>query len=257
MPVSKDSMFFSTRVKIERAKQHVRELAEELAEYFNTKPFRIVVEKDTESDNHLWTLRMKNEVPGHLSEIIGEAANKLRTSLDLLASDMVSMAGGDAKNVCFPFGEDAGSLKKAIKQSNLDRAGDDIVDIVKSLKPYRGGNELLRALHDLDLTGKRKPLVPSVHYAGIKDYRKTRAGDPILKINNAHCGPIHDGMVIASMPPVSNARVGKTFQPLLKITFDEDPLLRNKDIAEALNGLIFLTEEIIRIFVAHFEPKGE
>jgi len=249
-------MFFRSRVKIERARQHVRELGEELAEYVKTKPYRVVVEKDTDSENHLWTLREKNEVPPHLSGIIADTFHKLNASLDLMAADLVSMAGGDPKNVYFPFGDDADGFEKMIQLSHIDRAGDDIVEVVRSLKPYRKGNELLRAIHDLDTSGKSKDLALSVHYAGIKDIKVSRTGDPIVKAGNAHCGPIHDGMVIISLPPASNARAGKTFQPLLKFTFDGDPLLRGKEVVEALSGVVFLTEEIIRIFVEHFEAKG-
>ena len=256
MPVSKDEMFFNSRVKIERARQHVRELGEELGEYFKTKPYRVVVEKDPDSDNHLWTLRVKNEVPGNLSEIIVDTTQKLRASLDLLASDLVSMAGGKAKKISFPFGKDAAAFEKMMKQSNLASAGDDIVEIARALKPYKGGNELLRALHDLGTTDKQKTLIATVHYGGIKDFQKSRGNDPLSIVNDTRCGNIHDGMVIASLPPASNARIGKIFQPILKITFDEDPLLRDKDIVEALNGFIFLTEEIIRVFVQHFEAKG-
>src|SRR3990172_1903198 len=139
MPVSKDDKFFSSKLKIERAKRHILELSNEIVSYLKTKPFRVVVEKDPDSSNHLWTLRVKNEVPCHLSVIIVDAIHNLRASLDLLASDLVSMAGGNTKNVYFPFGDDADGLERMIKQKRLDRAGDDIVEIVRSLKPYRGG----------------------------------------------------------------------------------------------------------------------
>ncbi|MBA7656435.1 hypothetical protein ES703_64359 [subsurface metagenome] len=256
MPASKDDKFFSSKLKIERAKRHIRELSNEIVDYLKTKPFRVVVEKDPDSSNHLWTLRVKNEVPSHLSGIIGDAIHNLRASLDLLASDLVSMAGGNTKNVYFPFGDDADGFEEMIKKRHLDRAGDDVVEIVRSLKPYKGGNEFLRAIHDLDIIDKHKTLIPVAHYAGIKNFQMLNASGPMLTINNMHCGPIRDGMVLMSLPPARNVRIGQTFQPSLKITLNEGPLARDKDIAEALNELSSLTEGIIRTFEEHFETKG-
>ena len=256
MPVSKDDKFFSSKLKIERAKRHIWELSNEIVDYLKTKPFRVVVEKDPDSSNHLWTLRVKNEVPCHLSVIIGDAIHNLRASLDLLASDLVSMAGGNTQNVYFPFGDNADGFEEMIKKRHLDRAGDDIVEIVKSLKPYKGGNELLRTIHDLDITDKHKTLIPAAHYAGIKNFQMLNASGPLLMINNMHCGPIRDGMVLMSLPPAGNVSIGQTFQPSLKITLNEGPLARDKDIIEALDEFTSLTEGIIRTFEEHFETKG-
>jgi hypothetical protein len=166
MPVSKDDKFFSSKLKIERAKRHIQELSNGIVDYLKARPFRVVVEKDPNSPNHLWTLRVKNEVPCHLSAIIGDAIHNLRASLDLLASDLVSMAGGNTKNVYFPFGDDADGFEEMIKKRHLDQAGDDVVEMVRSLKPYKGGNELLRTIHDLDITDKHKTLIPTAHYGG-------------------------------------------------------------------------------------------
>lgn len=257
METSKDTLFFNSKVKIERARMHIRELDEELAEYLKTKPFRVVVEKDPESENHLWTLRVKNEPPPQLSEIIGDAAHKLSAALDLMASDLVSMAGGKSKNVYFPFGEDAVGFERVIKLSGIDRAGEDIVELVRSLEPYKGGNELLAAIHNLDGTDRQKPLAASVHYAGVKDFQKGRGNDPLSKVNDAHCGPVNDGTVIISLPPDSRHRAGRTFQPLLRVTFDEEPLTRGRDIVEALNGMMARTEEVIGIFAGYLETRGK
>lgn len=256
MPVSKDDKFFSSKLKIQRAKHHIRELSNELVDYLKTKPFRVVVEKDPDSSNHLWTLRVKNEVPCHLSVIIGDAIHNLRASLDLLASDLVLMAGGNTNNVYFPFGDDADGFEEMIKKRHLDRAGDDIVGIVRSLKPYKGGNEMLRAIHDLDITDKHKTLIPAAHYAGIKNFQMLNASGPMLTINNMHCGPIRDGMVLMSLPSARNVSIGQTFQPSLKITLNEGPLARDKDIVEALNEFTSLTEGIIRTFEEYFKTKG-
>jgi len=254
---AKDTLFFNSKVKIERTKLFIKELGDELAQYFNTKPYRVVVEEDPESGNHNWTLREKNEVPDNLSHIIGQAAHTLCASLDALAAELVSMAGAKVKNVYFPFAEDAKSSEKMLELSGIDRAGDEVVEIVRSLKPYKGGNELLTALHNLDTFDNGRAHTATVHYVGIKNLQKLRSNDPLLEVDKAHCGPIHDGTVIVSLPPSSKYRPGKSFQPALKITFDEEPMTRDKNIVEALGGLTALTEEVIGIFATHLGAAGE
>jgi hypothetical protein len=255
MPVSKSDRFFNSKLKIERSKRHIRELSNEVVDYLKTKPFRVVVEKDTYSSNHLWTLRVRREVPCHFAVIIGDAIHNLRASLDLLASDLVSIAGGNINNVSFPFGDSPEGFEEMVKKRHLDRAGADIVEVVRSFKPYKGGNELLRVIHDLDITDKHKALIPSAHYAGIENFQMSNASGPMLTINNFHCGPIRDGMVIMSLPPAANIAVGQTFQPSLKITLDEGPLTARIDIIDALNQLTAVAESVLGAFEKHIEGE--
>jgi hypothetical protein len=200
-------------------------------------------------------LRVKNEVPCHLSVIIGDVIHNLRAALDLLASDLVLMVGGNTKDVYFPFSNDADGFEEMIKKRHFDHAGEDIVGIVRSLKPYKGGNDLLRALHDLDITDKHKTLIPTVHYAGIKNFQMLNASGPLLTINDMHCGPIRDGMVLMSLPPARNVSIGQSFQPSLKITLDEDPLTEGKDIVQMLDEFVSLVDGIIKTFKEYFEAK--
>ena len=46
-----------------------------------------------------------------------------------------------------------------IKEKNFHRAGPDAVALLKKFEPYRGGNNLLRGLHDLDIEDKHKALI--------------------------------------------------------------------------------------------------
>ena len=70
-------------------------------------------------------------------------------------------------------------------------------------------------------------------------------------------GPIRDGMVLISMPPAGNVRVGQSFQPALKLTLDEETLRTDDDVIEMLNNLVALVEDAIKLFEDHFEDKTE
>ncbi len=98
-------------------------------------------------------------VPGDPEAVIGDCTHNLRAALDLMACDLVRAAGGNDKHVYFPFAHQEADLEKMIKEKNFDRAGDDAVTLLKSFKPHRGGDELLRAMHDLDIEDKHKALI--------------------------------------------------------------------------------------------------
>src|SRR5580704_14961096 len=64
----------------------------------------------------------------------------------------ICLIGADAgqkstKGVNFPFCDNPNKLDDFIKLRNLTRAGPEVVALVKSLKPYKGGNIALRAIH--------------------------------------------------------------------------------------------------------------
>ncbi|MEZ7207098.1 hypothetical protein [Pseudoalteromonas sp. DY56-GL79] len=240
--------FVGTELKIVRAKSHIRELENQLVDYIKSKPFKVVVESEDGGSNHLWTLRVKHDIPMIFAAIIGDVIHNLRASLDLLATELVEHAGQDAKNVYFPFGNDADGLEQMIKKRRIDKAGQGVVDIVRDLKPYTGGNKLLRSLHDLDITDKHKSLVPVAHYAGIKNFQMNGASGPMLTIQNLHCGPIRDGMVLMSLPPVGNVRIGQSFNPSLKLCLDEDVIERDEELVETMHKYVDMVEDILQRF---------
>ena len=243
--------FFASKLKIDRAKCHIIELNNAIINYIKSKPYRVVVEQDSKSPNHLWTLRVRNEVPCHFSVIIGDAIHNLRSSLDLLASTLVEMNGGNTKDVYFPFGDNVDGLESAIKKRHIDRAGEDVVEIIRSLQPYKGGNEMLRAIHDLNITDKHKALIPATHYVGIKNFQMINASGPLITINGLHVGPIKDGKVLMNLPPAINIKVGQYFQPSFKITFGQGQPLEGQPILETLHNLAKIVNDIIGTFEAN------
>lgn len=244
------TFLFASKLKTGRAKSHIRELDNGIIDYLKTKPYRVVIEQDPNSPNHLWTLRVRNDVPHTFSAIIGDAIHNLRASLDLLASDLVAANGGSTNNVYFPFAEDVDSFERMIKERHVDRAGEDVVEIIRSLKPYKGGNDMLRAIHDLDITDKHKTIIPTLHYVGIKDLRMRNASGPILTISNMHVGPIEDGKILMSLPPANNIKVGQYFQPSLKITFGNDQPMSGEPVVGALHEFVKVIDDIINTFEA-------
>ena len=98
-----DQLFKGPKLKVQRAKKHISDLHNEIAAYMRRKPYRIVVEQDTEPQRCVLVIRVREEVPDNLATIIGDAVHNLRTALDILACELVRINSGDPEGVYFPF----------------------------------------------------------------------------------------------------------------------------------------------------------
>jgi hypothetical protein len=155
--------FEASKLKLERAAEHLREFDREAIAYLNSKSCAIVVEQFPglqQMGTQSWNARIRKPMPTKFSVLIGDFVHNLRTALDLLVCDLVTINGKSAKEVYFPFCSTAADLSHVIRERKIRRAGPDVVAYIESLKPYTGGNIALRAIHDLDVTDKHRALLP-------------------------------------------------------------------------------------------------
>jgi hypothetical protein len=149
-------LFAMARSKLERAKRHVAELTEALDAYRDSEPASVHIEPGHQSVTVV--LRWQAHPLEHFA-ILGDAIHNLRTSLDLMASEMARIRGKSDSDVYFPIADAESTLSKAIESKNFAKAGDDAVALLLTLKPFRGGNGYLRALHEMDIQDKHTALV--------------------------------------------------------------------------------------------------
>src|SRR3990167_2635239 len=150
--------FEASRLKIWRATNHLATLEGALGEYFARAPFEIT--EFTENGHPYRRVNIREGLPITLSAIVGDVVHNLRTSLDLLASECVRLNQQPHGDVYFPFAESETELEGQIRWRHMDRAKPEVVDLVRSFKPYIGGNLALRGIHDLDIIDKHRALVP-------------------------------------------------------------------------------------------------
>jgi hypothetical protein len=148
--------FVGSRTKLLRSRKFIDELADELETFYRNSP--ISARYRTENGEHVLNLHHEGfgPMPG---AILGDVVHNLRTSLDQAASEMARLRGQRDKNVYFPFSDSADTLDEQIKRKNFDRCGPQAVGLIKSVKPYPGGHELLRFIHDLDIQDKHTSLL--------------------------------------------------------------------------------------------------
>ena len=243
--------FEAPKLKLRRAARHLDELGQDIGAFLGRKPFALVIEQPdwwTASwPIHAWTIRIREAVPHDLSAIIGDAIHNLRAALDLLACDLVRLNGKSDKGVQFPFSADAADLPHQIKSKNLNRAAPDVVRLLTSLKPYRGGNLALRAVHDLDIQDKHQALIPVANFVEAPGGTMMIGGRANL-IPNWESKVTHDGQVLVMMPVMGNLSLGDEIAAKFALIFGENDVLAGREVVEALHSLMELVAGIVKSF---------
>jgi hypothetical protein len=101
-------------------------------------------------------------IPRPLNAEAGIIIHSIRSSLDILAVALAERNGAvTPTDVYFPIWKDAAAFNdhtnRTIEKIERLSIADQLV--VKNLKPYDGGNDLLATLHKLDLTRKHRRLL--------------------------------------------------------------------------------------------------
>lgn len=220
-------LFANSLMKIERAKGFIKELQAEFDRYRCDHPYSVhfVVGSDPPQIEVSW--KATGLLPG---AILGDVIHNLRTSLDLMASELARITSGSDKGVYFPFANTASDIPEMISRSNFDRCGPDAIGILETLKPYKGGNDELRAIHDLDIGDKHRALIIS------------------KKLHQLHIEGTYD--ILA--PELGDFKVSGD----VDFHFDDSSPLAGRDIIQTLEHFVQLIEGVLETFSRLVAARG-
>lgn len=254
--------FEAASIKLERAKRHLQELRSEVDGFFKRGGAYVAFEVAPEYGQAVGTeigafvYREQEGVPVMWAAIIGDVIHNIRSSLDLMASDIHRITGGDAKDtpyVHYPFCKEKTALSDMIKSRRLNRAGRDFLDIIEQTAPYKGGNDGLRAIHDLDLLDKHQALVPTIAVVALDWPVEIKEGPQQFVT-----GVKEDGQRLIIFPsafakglPI-DTRINADFS----IVFGEVGPFRACDVPKQLAACIASVEVILSLFQAVAEKKA-
>jgi hypothetical protein len=249
------SIFEAPKLKIKRAQNHIAELQRKVTRFIAGNPYRVVVERDRKTLDDLFVIRVQDQIPNDFPAIIGDAIHNLSAALDLLACDLVRVNGGDVEDVYFPFCRNEKDFENTIKQQHIDRASSDVVDLFRSLEPYHGGNDALRAIHDLDISDKQKILHPVFYFTGLPNCLIARRdGSPFFSMTNCWIGPIKDGFTIFRFPGriMQGVKIDQQIKGTFEITFGDGQAFHGQSVIPTLHELAGLVDGIVTTFEAHY-----
>lgn len=148
------------RAKIERAKKHVRELETALGDLTisqSTHPKVIVTEDDPETGNLLYKVAHVPDVPVEVAAIAGDAIHNLRSSLDLLMSQLIERRTGKPGTRYYPTGGNQKLFEARCGAEIKPCVHQDALKLVRSSEAYRGGKgEAAWRVHRLDIEDKHR-----------------------------------------------------------------------------------------------------
>jgi hypothetical protein len=242
--------FEASKLKLERAAEHLQEFDREAIAYLNSKPCAIVVEPfpgglHKHMGTQSWNARIRKPMPTKFSVLIGDFVHNLRTALDLLVCDLVTITGKSAADVYFPFCATAADLPRMIRDRKIQRAGPDVVAYIESLKPYKGGNVALRVIHDLDLTDKHRALLPVLSGVSLPLGKLFGTNLPDA-VGNWQSLIDHDGQMIIGTADYLKIPLGTELPARFFLALDFGPGIGFRPVIEGLHELAREADSIFK-----------
>lgn len=147
--------FKSAYMKVERSQQHIDELKKTLQDYKNSS----FCEMGINETGLVVSVVITKAIPDTVALCLGDAFHNLRSSLDHVAYEIVSMHDGSLDRIQFPIADTEVSLKKNGYfglEAIYPEFAKHIADVVK---PYEKGNYKLWALNKLNNLDKHRLLL--------------------------------------------------------------------------------------------------
>jgi hypothetical protein len=243
-PKVSTTIFLGPKLKIERANKHIGELQAVLDAFLKTNFYRLGIDKNLNDGKNVLTFELIGTLPSDVPLIIGDAIHNLHTALDLVIWEIESRIGKPDRSTKFPFYQTRSELVGAIENGNLKTAEISRV-IIDDIKPYRGGNDLLYGLHDLDITDKHKLLIPIV---SIVELRGASGEDDCGgRFKNLNFFITQSGRINA-LSSTKNLKITNSGQPSFEIRFDKGEVFEDKPVISTLHQLWQLVSGIIGKF---------
>lgn len=153
------------RFTLRHAQGHVSEAEQIAREFFQTEPFKTVLEPDPIHVGYrILFVELSEQLPLRIPALASDAIKNFRSSLDHLGYAAARADGKDGKKAYFPFGD---TLAEA--ESRRDGSSRDIpltiLDEMLGFRPYKDGDIELWQLNKLANANKHEALVRASLFA--------------------------------------------------------------------------------------------
>jgi hypothetical protein len=253
------------RAKIERAREHIRNLDREKTAFLDSDAYKVTPEFYVEKDTTAYFLDECIVMPEIMSLLIGDAVHNLRTALDYLAYSLIREATGafPEGHVYFPICKNFEVYKSesSRKTKGMPQALKKRID---AFKPYNGGDDRLWSLHQLDIADKHRLLTTTITVINTINFtintdtvNRAFGGHLIfppglIKLQTVHIPalqplfPIEKGALLYSI--AGDHETNKDVKLTFDITFGQSEVFAGKPIVKTLTELTDLVESIVLSF---------
>jgi hypothetical protein len=242
---------YDAEAAIDWAMAQLPVLQERIDVWMDDKPYSVRIDTDSEPGKKVYRLCNVKNLPPIVNAEAGAIIHSIRSSLDLMACALAARNGfPDSETTYFPIWKDETAfLAPPGRQSNptlkkIERLSERNQGVIKSLLPYKGGNDLLWSLHDLDVTRKHRRLLDTFIFSrGIEFTPGLHR--PVI----SHWGGFKDEAVLVTTgadQPDSQINIG------LNVAFDEAGPLHGKSFTATIRNFASMAKNILVLFC----PRG-
>lgn len=145
------------------AKDQISKFENEINSFFQSNPYKRVIEHNTKESTDTHKIKLIREIPGQFRSRTRHIASDIRSSLDHIGYAAAIASGKiNPKKTYFPFGKSIDE-ENNLRNRNCKDYPKEIFDVFWSFKPYIGGNSLLWALNEIANCNKHRAIVPIGH----------------------------------------------------------------------------------------------
>lgn len=246
--------FKAPKMKIERARDQIEELAAIIYDFEYSARLEFV---KTDRDKDPWELALLDPIPDIIPVIAGDIAHNLRSALDVMMCDAADSLGVGLSDMNFPFFVDQGGFESALddrkkRNAPFRKLGQAFIDKIRELKPWRGGNDQLRGLHDFNNQDKHKLMLPATSFVSTTSnmtiFQKKAFGVDILDVTGSlvalSIGEPIDSDWFYEHPSESYTINRRS----LRLLFSEEGVFPRLLVVDQLASLADMTENIVSEF---------
>ena len=240
-------LFIGPRLKLERAKQHISDLHARLCAFSGTDYYSLRVDTDHQTGKDSLKFEITKPLPDDIGLIIGDALHNLKSALDFAVNDIVFLkTGARSKYTKFPVQDSRDKLIATVNGGSVRKASKTIADlIVDIIKPYKGGNDAIWSLHELNILDKHILLLPVFQVSALlgvcaeDDSGRSLVDGTLI---------VESGKVALPFVPTTNLKITKYGKAAFAVCFDKGLPLEGQSIVPALRSLAEQVGSIIDAF---------
>lgn len=160
----------SPRAKLNRAREHLEALDQEVADFYDAHPYEIGAEFRPDTATYVFWVEPTRQPRDTLGLLLGDFAHNLRCALDHLVCQLARLTGAtNCARTQFPICASPEEFARR-KPTWLAGVGDDHRAAIEQAQPYHAGeladSTALRIVQWLDNVDKHRTVHPSFGYLG-------------------------------------------------------------------------------------------
>jgi hypothetical protein len=248
--------------KVERAKKHIEDLHASLEAFWKTNPNRIRFQDDVKAGERSYYLVTAKDIPLDILNVIGDALHNLRSALDHTAYAFPLATGGKRGWNQFPIVDSAAKYMSADVRGKVQTFREDVVKALDALKPYKGGNDTLWRLHELNKIDKHRLLLTASITNTARSMTPTERSEITIRFTNqSNADPLTLVRALKGITPVPlnagdkiytvpHSEMEQYMQFHFDVAFNEPQIIQCKPVIETLHEMA----KIVGHIVLEFDP---